>query len=115
MTAYFSGNPTGYSVGEIWKVIKGLLDDLWDGVKGPLNIETSDTTDITTDTTTDTTTDQVREMLPEKYRDNVYRKESGDIYLEWEGMTYPIEKKDNIFWIYLEGHESPYKLVDIEF
>jgi hypothetical protein len=119
MTAYFSGNPTGYSVGEIWKVIKGLLDDLWDGVKGPLNIETSDTTDITTDTTTDittdTTTDQVRELLPEKYRENVYRKESGDIYLEWEGMTYPIEKKDNIFWIYLEGHESPYKLEDIEF
>tara|TARA_R110000868_G_scaffold304296_1_gene564802 strand:- start:720 stop:1382 length:663 start_codon:yes stop_codon:yes gene_type:complete len=118
MLAYASGNPTGYSVGEIGKVIKNTLDDLWDGVKGKLNIETSDTTDITTDTTTDITTDlveEVKKVLPEKYRDYVYRKESGDIYLEWEGMTYPIEKKDNIFWIYLEGHESPYKLEDIEF
>ena len=69
----------------------------------------------TTGTTTDLSVKEVREVLPEKYRDYVYRKESGDIYLEWEGMTYPIEKKDNIFWIYLEGHESPYKLEDIEF
>ena len=118
MLAYASGNPTGYSVGEIGKVIKNTLDDLWDGVKGKLNIETSDTTDITTDTTTDITTDlveEVKKVLPEKYRDYVYRKESGDIYLEWDDMTYPIEKKDNIFWIYLEGHESPYKLEDIEF
>jgi len=61
----------------------------------------------------DSTYDEIREMLPPSYRDNFYRDESGDMFIEKAGVKYPVYIKDNE--IAIEINSKPYKLEDIEF
>lgn len=60
-----------------------------------------------------TTYDEIREMLPPSYRDNFYRDETDNMFIEKGGVKYPVYVKENHVVIEIDG--EAYKLEDIDF
>lgn len=60
-----------------------------------------------------TTYDEIREMLPPSYRDNFFRDETDNMFIEKGGVKYPVYVKENHVVIEIDG--EAYKLEDIDF